>query len=603
MPQAASMLPGMRNLAPDEQKLGQAPVKPSWKIFLRILGYAGRHRGQIILVILFAVIGCSFDVSAPFFMGLAIDYMIGKGKVDLPAIAAIAGMLLCFYLFSSLFSWLMNYVSNIVAARTAVQIRKDGFAKLGRLPLQFFDSTSHGDILSRFINDVDAVADGLLQGMVQLISGSIIILGTLGFMLVMSWRMTLIVLPAAALTFALASSIVKMSSRYFRKQQAYIGELNGRVEEVFSGQREVKAFGHETAAQKAFDGINDKLYTVGQKAQFASSLPNPTTRFVNNAAYIMIGVFGSLAGGLSIGQISSFITYWAQFSKPVNDLTNITSQIMAAFASAQRIFEIIDLPEETPDPEDAQELDPEKVRGEVEFSHVYFTYHPGRPLIRDFSIQIKSGQRIAIVGPTGAGKTTIINLLMRFYTPQEGIIRVDGIDTRHITRKSLRRSFGMVLQDTWLFAGTIRDNLAYGRPSATLEEITAAAKAVHAHGFIRRLPGGYDTHITEDGGNLSQGQKQLLTITRALIADPPMLILDEATSSVDTVTELRIQEAFAVLMKDRTSFVIAHRLSTIKESDLILVLKDGQIIEQGTHNSLLAAGGFYSTLYNSQFTR
>jgi len=420
---------------------------------------------------------------------------------------------------------------------------------------------------------------------------------------VMSWRMTLIVLPAAALTFALASSIVKMSSRYFRKQQAYIGELNGRVEEVFSGQREVKAFGHETAAQKDFDGINDKLYTVGQKAQFASSLPNPTTRFVNNAAYIMIGVFGSLAGGLSIGQISSFITYWAQFSKPVNDLTNITSQIMAAFASAQRIFEIIDLPEETPDPEDAQELDPEKVRGEVEFSHVSFTYHPGRPLIRDFSIQIKPGQRIAIVGPTGAGKTTIINLLMRFYTPQDGIIRVDGIDTRHITRKSLRRSFGMVLQDTWLFAGTIRDNLAYGRPSATLEEITAAAKAVHAHGFIMRLPGGYDTHITEDGGNLSQGQKQLLTITRALIADPPMLILDEATSSVDTVTELRIQEAFAVLMKDRTSFVIAHRLSTIKESDLILVLKDGQIIEQGTHNSLLAAGGFYSTLYNSQFTR
>lgn len=603
MPQASSILPGMRNLAPDAQKLGQAPVKPSWKILTRVLGYAGRQKKSIAFVIVFAALGCTLDIAAPFFMGRAIDYMTGKGQVNLAAVLKIVTMLLGFYLLSAGFSWLMNYLSNIVAARTAAQIRKDGFSRISRMPLKFFDRTSHGDVLSRFVNDVDAVSDGLLQGMVQLFSGTVTILGTLGFMLVMSWRMTLIVLPSAVLTFLLASWIVKKTGKYFRSQQSYIGGINGVVEEIFSGQREVKAFGHQAAAQENFDGINEKLYTVGQKAQFASSLPNPTTRFVNYIAYILIGVFGWLAGGLSIGQISSFLTYWTQFSRPLNDLTNITSQIMAAFASAQRIFEMIDLPEETPDPEDAAVLDPAKVQGEVEFSHVFFSYHPNHPLIQDFSLTVKPGQRIAIVGPTGAGKTTIINLLMRFYDQQEGVIRVDGIDTRQITRKSLRRSFGMVLQDTWLFAGTVRDNLAYGRPNASIEEITAAAKAVHAHGFIKRLPDGYDTIISEDGGSLSQGQKQLLTIARAMIADPAMLILDEATSSVDTVTELRIQEAFSLLMKDRTSFVIAHRLSTIKESDLILVLKDGQIIEKGTHTSLLEAKGFYSTLYNSQFAR
>ena len=603
MPQASSILPGMRNLEPDARKLGQAPVKPSWKILMRVLGYAGRQRKSIAFVIIFAALGCTLDIVAPFYMGRAIDFMIGKGQVNLAAVLQIVTMLLGFYLLSAGFSWLMNYLSNIVAARTAAQIRKDGFSRISRMPLRFFDRTSHGDVLSRFVNDVDAVSDGLLQGMVQLFSGTVTIAGTLGFMLVMSWRMTLIVLPSAVLTFLLASWIVRKTGKYFRSQQSYIGGINDVVEEIFSGQREVKAFGHQAAAQETFDGINEKLYTVGQKAQFASSLPNPTTRFVNYIAYILIGVFGWIAGGLSIGQISSFLTYWTQFSRPLNDLTNITSQIMAAFASAQRIFEMIDLPEETPDAKDAAVLDPAKVRGEVEFSHVFFSYHTDHPLIQDFSLTVKPGQRIAIVGPTGAGKTTIINLLMRFYEQQGGVIRVDGIDTQKITRKSLRRSFGMVLQDTWLFAGTVRDNLTYGRPSATIEEITAAAKAVHAHGFIKRLPDGYDTMISEDGGSLSQGQKQLLTIARAMIADPPMLILDEATSSVDTVTELRIQEAFSLLMKGRTSFVIAHRLSTIKESDLILVLKDGQIIEKGTHASLLEAKGFYSTLYNSQFAR
>lgn len=602
MPRATSMLPGMRNLVPDAQKLGLPPVKPSWKILSQILKYTGRQRKRIGFIVLFALLGCSLDVVAPFYMGRAIDFMIGEGQVRMDAVIRIAVMLAGFYLCSALFSWLMIYFSNIVAAKTAAQLRKDGFARILRMPLRFFDRSSHGDVLSRFVNDIDAISDGLLQGMVQLFSGVATITGTLAFMLYMSWKMTLIVLPSAILTFLLASWIVKITGKHFRKQQMYIGQINGVVEEVFSGQREVKAFGHQRAEQAVFDDLNEKLYIVGQKAQFASSLPNPSTRLVNYIAYILIGVFGWMVSGLSVGQIASFLTYWTLFSRPLNDLTNITAQVMSAFASAQRVFEMMDLPEEPPDPEDAVPLDPENVRGEIAFSHVSFSYQPTRPVIRDFSVKVLPGQRIAIVGPTGAGKTTIINLLMRFYEPQGGIILLDGVDTRKITRKSLRSSFGMVLQDTWLFAGTVRENLAYGKPKATQEEIVAAARAVHAHGFIKRLPDGYDTVISEDGNHFSQGQKQLLTIARAMIADPPMLILDEATSSVDTVTELRIQAAFTLLMKGRTSFVIAHRLSTIRESDLILVMKDGQIIEQGTHLELLSARGFYHSLYNSQFS-
>ena len=601
MPQDASLLPGMRNLTPDAQKLGQAHVAPSGETLRRILGYAGRQKARLITAIASAAAACGLDIAAPYFMGRAIDKMTGKGMVDAAAILKIGVMLLCFYACSSLFAWLVNYTSNIVAVRTAAQLRKDGFDRINRMPLSFFDSSSRGDILSRFINDVDAISDGLLQGMVQLFTGIVTIAGTLIFMTVMSWRMTLIVLPAAGLAYIIASNITKRTGKYFRGQQKHIGEINGLIEETFSGRREVKAFGRQGAAQDTFDGINGELFKVGYRAQFASSLPNPTTRFVNNAAYILIGVFGWMAGGLSVGKISSFLTYWNQFSRPLNDLTNISTQVMAAFASAQRVFEMIDLPEEEPDAEDAVNLDPKAVRGEVEFAHVDFSYRPRHPLIQDFSARVEPGRKIAIVGPTGAGKTTVINLLMRFYDPQGGVIRVDGIDTRKITRKSLRRSFGMVLQDTWLFTGTVRENLAYGRPSATMEEIVAAAKAVRAHGFIKRLPQGYDTVISGEGGGLSQGQRQLLTIARAMVADPPMLILDEATSSVDTVTEIRIQEAFGVLMKGRTSFVIAHRLSTIREADLILVMKSGKIIEQGTHDSLLASGGFYSRLYNSQF--
>ncbi len=601
MPQASSLLPGMRNLSPDAKKLGASDAKPSWKTLSRILKYAGNQKRYIVYVMTAAVIGCTFDVFAPYFMGRIIDMMTGKGEVRFDGILKAGGVLLSFYLLSAGLQWILNYFSNLTAVRTAAELRREGFERISRMPLSFFDRTSHGDIVSRFVNDIDAISDGLLQGMVQLFSGSVTILGTLAFMFILSWKMTLIVLPSAALSFFLASFIVRITGKYFRKQQAYIGEINGIVEEIFSGEREVKAFGYQDRAGENFEAVNQKLRKVGQKAQFASSLPNPTTRFVNNLAYILIGVFGWLAGGLSIGSISSFLQYWNLFSRPLNDLTNITTQIMAAFASAQRVFEILDMPAEKPDPDDAVSLDLQTVRGEVEFSHVDFSYRPDHPLIRDFSVTVKPGRKIAIVGPTGAGKTTMINLLLRFYEPDSGVIRVDGIDTSKITRKSLRRSFGMVLQDTWLFAGTILENLTYGRPSATLDEVKAACRAVHAHSFIRQLPNGYDTVISEDGGSLSQGQKQLLTIARALIADPRILILDEATSSVDTLTEIRIQEAFALLMKNRTSFVIAHRLSTIRESDLILVMKDGRIIEQGTHESLLAAKGFYYKLYSSQF--
>lgn len=601
MGQASSILPGMNNLHPDAKRLGQKKIRPSGKAFARILSYAGRQRKYLAAVIAIATIGCAIEVTAPFLMSRAIDAMVGPGQVDIATIATVIITLLLMYAVSAGFARLVNYLSGIVAAKTAAEIRDEGFSRMSRLPLSFYDHTSHGDILSRFVNDVDAISDGLLQGLVQLVTGIATMIGTMIFMLVMSARMTLIVLPAAFLTFLIATFMVKVTGKFFQKQQAYIGELDGLVEEVFGGQREVKAFGREVAEQENFEKINQRLKKVGRRAQFVSSLPNPTTRFVNHGAFILIGVFGWIAGGLSIGSIAGFLSYWTSFSRPLNDITNITSQVMAAFASAERVFALIDETKEIEDPVDATDLVPEDVRGEVEFDGVFFAYEKERPLIEDFSLRVSPGQRIAIVGPTGAGKTTMINLLMRFYDPDAGVIRVDGHDTRQITRASLRRSFGMVLQETWLFTGTVRDNLRYGRPDATDEDVIAAAKAVHAHGFIKRLSQGYDTVIGETGGTLSAGQRQLLTIARALVADPAMLILDEATSSVDSLTEQRIQDAFALLMKGRTSFVIAHRLSTIKTSDHILVMRHGRVIEQGTHQELLAARGFYYDLYESQF--
>ena len=603
MAQPSSILPGMNNLHPDAKRLGLKKTRPSGKIFVRILSYAGRQKKFVTAAVVIATIGCAIEVTAPFLMSQAIDAMVGPGRVDFQSILVVIVALLSMYAVSAVFSRLTNYLSAIVAAKTAAELREEGFARISRLPLRFFDHTSHGDILSRFVNDVDAIADGLLQGMVQLVTGTVTIIGTFLFMIAMSPKMTLIVIPAAVVTFLIATFMVKVTGKYFQKQQAYIGEIDGMVEEIFKGQREVKAFGREDVSLEEFEEINQRLKKVGRRAQFVSSLPNPTTRFVNHGAFILIGVFGWTIGGLSIGRIAGFLSYWTAFSRPLNDITNITSQIMAAFASAERVFDMIDQEEESLDPDDAVVLSSDTVRGEVEFDTVSFSYHPDHPLIQNFSLQVKPGQRIAIVGPTGAGKTTIINLLMRFYDPDAGTILIDGHPIREITRESLRRSFGMVLQETWLFDGTIRDNLTYGNSSVTDEELKEATKAVHAHGFIKRLPNGYDTVIGETGGTLSAGQRQLLTIARAMIADPPMLILDEATSSVDSLTEQRIQEAFSLLMKGRTSFVIAHRLSTIKSADLILVMKSGHIIEQGTHLELMAARGFYFNLYESQFTR
>jgi len=601
MPQASSLLPGMGNLAPDANKMGQAPVRPSLRIFLRILTYAGKQRRWIALVMSCAVIGCTFDVVAPYYMGRAVDAIIREKGVDFTSVSAIIALLLLFYAGSAIFSWMMNYFSGVVAVRTAAELRKDAFDRLNHMPLSYYDRTPHGEIFSRFVNDVDAISDGLLQGMVQFFSGIVLLVGAFAFMLYMSSKMMLVILGSAVLTFILASTIVRITGKYFRSQQRIAGKLNGMAEEIFSGQREVKAYGYAKRAQQKYDQTNQALYEVGQKAQFASSLPNPTTRFVNNGTYILIGVFGWIFGGLTVGQLSSFLTYWSLFSRPINDMTNITTQIMAAFASARRVFDMMDQTQEMPDVENAKTLVCEEVRGEVEFDHIRFSYEPDRELIRDFSLHVRPGERVAIVGPTGAGKTTLVNLLERFYEQQEGAIRIDGIDTREITRKSLRRSFGMVLQDTWLFDGTIRENLCYGHPDATLEEIVEVTKAIHAHGFIRRLPNGYDTRISGTLGCLSQGQRQLLTIARTMLENPPMLILDEATSSVDTVTEQKIQSAFGKLMEGKTSFVIAHRLSTIREADLILVLREGRIVEQGKHAQLLAAGGFYASLYNSQF--
>lgn len=598
----------MRNLSGDLPVAGKGgravkqPKRAKSPLF-RLMEAVGKNRWPLAGVFFCAVLGNTGILIAPKLVGQAINLIMPDGGATdwgalfrlllLIAVVAAAG---CF------FNWLTALCANLVANRTVRTLRDDLFAKLGRLPLKYFDTHSRGDVISRFSNDIDAISDGLNQGIVQMVSGVLTVLLCLVFMLSLNPLVTLVAVFVTPLCFFVGFGITRYGSRRFREQSRVLGRLNGYAEELITGQQTVKAFGYEDRSFDQFQKINGELYECGYRAQFASALVNPSTRFVTNTAYVLVGVFGILAvlrGSLDIGGVASFLTYTVQFSKPFNEITAITMQLQLAMASARRIFAIMDEPEQEPDAADSLTL--ESVSGAVSFSRVRFSYSPDRPLISDFNLRVEPGTTVAIVGPTGAGKTTLVNLLMRFYEVDGGQIEIDGHGIATITRDSLRRHFGMVLQETWLFAGTVRENLAYGRPDATDEEIEAAAKAAHAHSFIRRLPEEYDTYITEDGGNLSQGQKQLLTIARAMLLDAPMLILDEATSSVDILTEMRIQRAFRKMMRGKTTFIIAHRLSTIQDADTILVLNKGDVVETGSHEELLAKRGFYWNLYNSQF--
>ena len=574
------------------------------QILKRVLGFSRPYIGYLVLALISAVLSVGMTLYAPILIGRGIDQIIGPGNVDFKAILADIAWLAGTVAVGALFQWLLAQCTNILAYRTVRDLRVSVFDKLERVPLKYIDSNAHGDLISRVVNDIDQVSDGLLQGFTQLFTGVVTILGTLGFMLSVSPWIALVVVVLTPLSLFVSAFIAKRSYQKFREQSETRGELSGYAEELVGGQRIVKAFGYEQRAQETFEEINARLYDCGVKAQFYSSLTNPCTRFVNAMVYAAVGVCGAIAalrGGLTIGQLSAFLQYANQYTKPFNEISGVVTELQTAIACAGRVFEVLDSPDETPDPADAVVMAESK--GQVNLHDVSFSYHPGKRFIEALNLYANPGQRIAIVGPTGCGKTTIINLLMRFYDVDAGEILVDDVDIRHITRASLRGQFGMVLQDTWLFAGTVRENIAYGRPDATQEQVAAAAKAAHAHSFIKRLAQGYDTVLAEDGGNLSQGQRQLLSIARVMLTDPPMLILDEATSSIDTRTEIYVQRAFTRMMEGRTCFIVAHRLSTIREADCILVMRDGKIIEQGTHESLLRKEGYYAQLYNSQFAR
>jgi ABC-type multidrug transport system fused ATPase/permease subunit len=562
----------------------------------------GKHKLYIIAAIICAFISNILTVIGPLIVGKGIDNIIGSGKVNFNDLLKIIFILASLYVVSSIFLWIFSIIANFITYNTMQNIRKEAFDKISVLPLKYFDDNAHGDIISRLTNDIDAISDGMFQGISQFYPGIVTILGSLVLMIILSPKITIVILIMTPLCICIASFITTRSNKMFKEQQKTVGELNGYVEEIIGSQKIVKAFGYEKRSQETFKEINGRLYKCGQLAQLYSSLTNPSTRFVNNITYILVGVAGgicSVLSGFSIGKISSFLTYSTQFSQPINNITSVSTQLQAALAAAERVFSIIDEEAEPEEKKGTPEL--KQCNGDISFKNISFSYRKDVPLIKNFNIDVKQGSTIAIVGPTGAGKTTMVNLLMRFYNIDSGGIFVDKTNIKGVTRNSLRRSFGMVLQDTWLFAGTVRENIAYGKPEAGISEIENAAKAAHIHSFIKRLPKGYDTIITEGGENLSQGQRQLLTIARVLLIDPPMLILDEATSSIDTRTEVNIQKAFLSMMKGRTSFIIAHRLSTIRDADLILVMNNGEIIENGNHRELINKGGFYAKLYNSQF--
>lgn len=570
----------------------------------RVLKYIKPYKGLLALAILSAIISVSLTLYIPVLTGNAIDNIIDKGNVNFENVLQIIIYIAVGVAGVAIFQWTMTYFTNVISYKTVRDLRRDVFCKFNDVPLSYIDTHSHGDLISRVINDVDAVGDGLSQMFLQLFSGIVTILGTMVFMFIIDWRIALAVIILTPLSLFVAAFIGKMTHNRFARQQQLQGDISSYVEEYVGNQRIVKAFSYEDRAFENFEKYNQELYTVGFKAQFAGALANPSTRFVNATVYAAVGIFGAItaiAGTLSVGQLSCFLTYANQYTKPFNEVTGVLTQLQTAIAAAGRVFDVLDAEDEPKDKPDSIKV--ENCKGNVKIENVNFSYVKDKPLITNFSLDVKSGSHIAIVGPTGCGKTTFINLLMRFYDTDSGKISVDGIDIKDMERDELRKLYGMVLQDSWLFCGTIMENLKYGNPNATDEEVIEAAKAAYAHSFIRRMPDGYDTMISEGGGNLSQGQKQLLCIARAMLSNPTMLILDEATSSIDTLTEIRVQKAFAKIMQGRTSFVVAHRLSTIKESDVILVMRDGNIIEQGTHDELLAKGGFYKNLYESQFAK
>lgn len=583
-------------MADMKKKTGQG------KILKKVFRHLGRYRIFVVFSILLATVSVALTLYVPKLTGQAVDCIISAGQVDFPGVVEVMIRIGICTLVTALAQWLMNVCNNKMTYQVVQDIRNEAFRKIEILPLKYIDGRPHGEVVSRVIADVDQFADGLLMGFTQLFTGIATIVGTFCFMLSVNVMITFVVVLITPVSFLVANFIARRTFSMFRLQSEIRGEQTGLIDEMVENQKVVQAFGRGQKVTEQFDEINERLGKASLKATFFSSITNPATRFVNSLVYTGVGIagaFGVVNGALTVGQLSSFLSYANQYTKPFNEISGVVTEFQNAVACAQRIFDLIEEEPQTPEPENAVALD--HVQGNVKAAHVDFSYEEGQQLIRDFNLDVKPGQRIAIVGPTGCGKTTFINLLMRFYDVKDGAIAVEGHDIREVTRQSLRAGYGMVLQDTWLKTGTIRDNITMGRLDASEEEVIAAAKASHIHSFIRRLPNGYNTWITEDGGGLSQGQKQLLCIARVMLCRPPMLILDEATSSIDTRTEMKIQDAFAELMKGRTTFIVAHRLSTIREADVILVMRDGRIIEQGSHESLLAQGGFYRHLYESQF--